>query len=154
MAAMQEHFPVVGVLGGGQLGRMMAEAGHNMGVRVAILDPKGEQSPAGMVTRDAYTGDFKDEATVKKFCADSGCSVLTVRQGRRRHVGGGGSVYSGCGVCSVCSEGSECVCRAAGRGDGGVEGGMVAVERGRERETDERQGGGTEGEDRERCTAR
>ena len=86
MAAMQEHFPVVGVLGGGQLGRMMAEAGHNMGVRVAILDPKGEQSPAGMVTRDAYTGDFKDEATVKKFCADSGCSVLTVRQGRRRHV--------------------------------------------------------------------
>jgi hypothetical protein len=105
MAAMQEHFPVVGVLGGGQLGRMMAEAGHNMGVRVAILDPKGEQSPAGMVTRDAYTGDFKDEATVKKFCADSGCSVLTVRhmvaaatRGRLCCVVGVVSVVSACVV--------------------------------------------------------
>lgn len=29
----------VGVLGGGQLGRMMAEAGHRIGVRLATLDP-------------------------------------------------------------------------------------------------------------------
>jgi phosphoribosylaminoimidazole carboxylase (NCAIR synthetase) len=29
----------VGVLGGGQLGRMIAEAGHRLGVRLAIVDP-------------------------------------------------------------------------------------------------------------------
>ena len=29
----------VGVLGGGQLGRMMAEAASRLGVRLAILDP-------------------------------------------------------------------------------------------------------------------
>lgn len=29
----------VGVLGGGQLGRMMAEAGHRLGIQLAILDP-------------------------------------------------------------------------------------------------------------------
>jgi phosphoribosylaminoimidazole carboxylase (NCAIR synthetase) len=39
----------VGVVGGGQLGRMMAEAGHRLGVAVVILDPQGKQSPAGQV---------------------------------------------------------------------------------------------------------
>jgi phosphoglycerate dehydrogenase-like enzyme len=29
----------VGVLGGGQLGRMMAEAGQRLGLKLAILDP-------------------------------------------------------------------------------------------------------------------
>lgn len=70
--------PCVGVLGGGQLGRMMAEAGHRIGVRVAVLDPKGEASPAGLVTRLAHQGDFKDAARVRQFCEDSKCDVLTV----------------------------------------------------------------------------
>jgi phosphoribosylaminoimidazole carboxylase len=29
----------LGVLGGGQLGRMMVEAAHRLGIRMAILDP-------------------------------------------------------------------------------------------------------------------
>jgi phosphoribosylaminoimidazole carboxylase len=29
----------VGLLGGGHLGRMIVEAGHRLGVRVAVLDP-------------------------------------------------------------------------------------------------------------------
>ena len=29
----------VGVLGGGQLGRMMVIAGHRLGVRLTVLDP-------------------------------------------------------------------------------------------------------------------
>ena len=29
----------IGVLGGGQLGRMMAEAGHRLGIKFAVLDP-------------------------------------------------------------------------------------------------------------------
>lgn len=40
---------VVGVLGGGQLGRMMAYSAHKMGIKIVALDPKGEKSPAGQV---------------------------------------------------------------------------------------------------------
>lgn len=29
----------IGILGGGQLGRMMAEAGHRLGLKIAIVDP-------------------------------------------------------------------------------------------------------------------
>jgi phosphoglycerate dehydrogenase-like enzyme len=29
----------IGVLGGGQLGRMIAQAAHRLGIRVAVLDP-------------------------------------------------------------------------------------------------------------------
>ena len=36
----------IGILGGGQLGRMMVEAAHRLGIRVAILDP-------GMVILDS-----------------------------------------------------------------------------------------------------
>lgn len=45
----------VGVLGGGQLGRMMALAAHRLGVRVTVLDPGGDNSPAGQVC-DAIQG--------------------------------------------------------------------------------------------------
>lgn len=48
MHTTQTHFPTtplqmderrIGVLGGGQLGRMMAEAGHRLGIHLNILDP-------------------------------------------------------------------------------------------------------------------
>ena len=41
------HSARVGVLGGGQLGRMMAEAAHRLGVQLTVLDPDGLESPAG-----------------------------------------------------------------------------------------------------------
>ena len=50
----------VGVLGGGQLGRMMSIAGHNIDIEVIPLDPKGILSPAGQVSISAITGSFKD----------------------------------------------------------------------------------------------
>ena len=37
----------LGVLGGGQLGRMMAWAAHRLGVRLVALDKPGRASPAG-----------------------------------------------------------------------------------------------------------
>ena len=46
----------VGIVGGGQLGRMMAEAGLRLGVKVAILDPLGSKSPAGEVASIAIEG--------------------------------------------------------------------------------------------------
>ncbi|CAM9887202.1 unnamed protein product, partial [Phaeothamnion confervicola] len=56
----------VGVLGGGQLGRMMAEAGHRLGITVAVLDPGGAESPAGQVAEIAVEGSFRDPAKIRK----------------------------------------------------------------------------------------
>ena len=39
----------VGVLGGGQLGRMMATPAHRLGIELVPLDPLGEKSPAGLL---------------------------------------------------------------------------------------------------------
>lgn len=48
----------VGILGGGQLGRMIALAGYPLGVRCAVLEPAAESS-AGQVC-DHIAGDFDD----------------------------------------------------------------------------------------------
>ncbi|KAA0176646.1 hypothetical protein FNF27_01927 [Cafeteria roenbergensis] len=53
----------VGVLGGGQLGRMMAEAAHRLGARVVVLDPT-EGCPAAQVCHAQVVGDFRDKASV------------------------------------------------------------------------------------------
>jgi phosphoribosylaminoimidazole carboxylase len=51
----------VGILGGGQLGRMMVEAANRLGVRVAILDPQGSNSPAGQLSNLSIEGSFQDK---------------------------------------------------------------------------------------------
>ena len=66
----------VGVLGGGQLGRMMAEAGHRLGVRLAVLDPLGASSPAGCVAELSVEGSFRDAAKINELAGL--CDVLTV----------------------------------------------------------------------------
>merc|ERR1712166_514937 len=81
---MGAKFPVsmdsrrVGILGGGQLGRMVAEAGHKLGIEVAILDPGGATSPAGQVVRPglALEGSFQDKAMIEQLAQM--CDVLTV----------------------------------------------------------------------------
>eukprot|EP00949_MAST-11_sp_MAST-11-sp1_P001192 g1192.t1 len=68
----------VGVLGGGQLGRMMAEAAHNLGCEISVipLDPKGLESPASMVAGAAVQGSFNDAEHIRALAAQ--CDVLTV----------------------------------------------------------------------------
>jgi phosphoribosylaminoimidazole carboxylase len=66
----------VGVLGGGQLGRMMAQAASRLGVSLTVLDPGGLTSPAGMVSGQAIAGSFTDPAKVRELAAR--CDVLTV----------------------------------------------------------------------------
>ena len=56
----------LGVLGGGQLGRMMGEAALRLGVRMAIVDPMGSASPAGAIaTGGAVEGKFTDEEKIR-----------------------------------------------------------------------------------------
>lgn len=66
----------VGVLGGGQLGRMMAEAAHRIGVFLTVLDPLGPESPAGVVAQASATGSFKEADPVMRFAQD--VDILTV----------------------------------------------------------------------------
>ena len=57
---------VVGVLGGGQLGKMLCQAASQMGVKVAILDPL-ENCPASSVCHEHVVGSFDDGDTVREF---------------------------------------------------------------------------------------
>lgn len=57
---------VVGVLGGGQLGRMLCQAASQMGIKVIVLDPQ-ESCPASQLAYDHVLASFDDTATVQKF---------------------------------------------------------------------------------------
>ena len=56
---------VVGILGGGQLARMLALAAHPMGIRTVVLDPAGDAC-AGLVTNHLH-GAFDDAALLDRI---------------------------------------------------------------------------------------
>ncbi|PSQ32784.1 5-(carboxyamino)imidazole ribonucleotide synthase [Halobacteriales archaeon SW_10_68_16] len=58
--------PTLGVVGGGQLGRMLGEAAAPLGVAVVVSDPTPD-APAAPVVRDQVVGDFDDEATLREL---------------------------------------------------------------------------------------
>ena len=62
--------PTLGVVGGGQLGRMLAEAAAPLGVEVIVLDPTPD-CPATPVARDQIVGDFDDPEAVRELAAES-----------------------------------------------------------------------------------
>ena len=64
---------IVGVLGGGQLGRMLAISGHRIGARVRCLDPHADAC-AGQLT-ELVVGDYRDEAALGRLI--DGCDVVT-----------------------------------------------------------------------------
>ncbi|GFP80341.1 phosphoribosylaminoimidazole carboxylase chloroplastic [Phtheirospermum japonicum] len=66
---------VVGVLGGGQLGRMLCEAASQLAIKVIILDPM-ENCPASNLCHYHMVGSYDDSATVQEFAKR--CGVLTV----------------------------------------------------------------------------
>lgn len=68
--------PVIGLLGGGQLGRMLCEAAGPLGYEILILDD--ETCPAKQINANSrhVAGSFKDAAKVKELAAR--CDVLTV----------------------------------------------------------------------------
>ncbi|WP_173719875.1 5-(carboxyamino)imidazole ribonucleotide synthase [Bacillus massilinigeriensis] len=56
----------IGIIGGGQLGRMMALAAKRQGFRIAVLDPV-EDSPCGQVSDYKIVGEYSDLNAVKKL---------------------------------------------------------------------------------------
>jgi len=65
---------VVGIIGGGQLARMMHTASIALGVRVRLL-AEGPDVSAAQVVHDVTVGDYTDPDTVRAFAA--GCDVVT-----------------------------------------------------------------------------
>jgi 5-(carboxyamino)imidazole ribonucleotide synthase len=64
----------IGVLGGGQLGRMFAHAAERLGYRVHIFEP-AHDSPAGEVAAREINAPYTDVEQLKIFA--KGCDVIT-----------------------------------------------------------------------------
>ena len=62
--------PTLGVVGGGQLGRMLAEAAAPLGVEVVVADPTPD-APAAPVARDQVVGEFDDPDAIRELAAQS-----------------------------------------------------------------------------------
>lgn len=66
---MNKPLPVgatIGILGGGQLGRMLSVAAARLGLKTHIFEP-GANPPAGDVAHQVTTADYTDEAALKTF---------------------------------------------------------------------------------------
>ena len=64
----------IGIVGGGQLGRMSAMAAARLGYRCHILCPEPE-SPAALVSAGVTLGDYEDPAALRDFALH--CDVIT-----------------------------------------------------------------------------
>ncbi|TCP24097.1 5-(carboxyamino)imidazole ribonucleotide synthase [Scopulibacillus darangshiensis] len=74
---MKKHIlpgETIGILGGGQLGRMMAISAKEMGFRVAVLDPKAD-NPCAQVSDHAILTDYDDPNGAKQLADET--SVIT-----------------------------------------------------------------------------
>ena len=64
----------IGVLGGGQLGRMLAQAATRMGYRVHVFEPQHD-CPAGAVAHREVNAAYDDLAALSAFARE--CDVVT-----------------------------------------------------------------------------
>ncbi|TAD90101.1 MAG: 5-(carboxyamino)imidazole ribonucleotide synthase [Alphaproteobacteria bacterium] len=74
MTAMIAPGATIGILGGGQLGRMTAQAAARLGYRTAILAPEAD-APAFDVATYRLQADYRDEAALQHFA--SAVDVIT-----------------------------------------------------------------------------
>ena len=56
----------IGILGGGQLGRMLAVAASRLGLKAHIFEP-GANPPAGHVADQVTTASYEDDAALRRF---------------------------------------------------------------------------------------
>ena len=70
---MGSSFPIVGILGGGQLGRMLALAGIRMGIRIRFLADGADGPMQGL--GEQVVADWNDPEVLRKFASE--CTVVT-----------------------------------------------------------------------------
>lgn len=68
--------PLIGLLGGGQLGRMLCEAAAPLDIPIAILDEPNSSAKQINSHKAHVAGSFKDPAKIRALAAS--CDVLTV----------------------------------------------------------------------------
>src|SRR5690348_16630674 len=64
----------LGVMGGGQLGRMFAHAAQAMGYKVAVLEP-AKDCPAGHAADHLIAADYNDQSALAQLAAQ--CAAVT-----------------------------------------------------------------------------
>lgn len=74
MPLFEKNFKV-GLLGGGQLGRMLIQAAIDLDIHLKILDPD-PQAPCSLIASEFVEGSFNDFDTVYNFGQD--CEVITI----------------------------------------------------------------------------
>jgi len=65
----------IGMLGGGQLGRMFTQAAHSLGYRVSVFEPDRE-APVGKIADDWFMGQWNDREQLEQFARK--CDVVTL----------------------------------------------------------------------------
>ena len=67
------NIKTIGILGSGQLGRMIAIAAAEMGVRTHIFAPDAQDSPAAEIACHATQAEYTDKAALREFGASIDC---------------------------------------------------------------------------------
>lgn len=75
ISRMKHSFPVLGILGGGQLARMTAYAAFRLGMRVHIME-RFAGSPAGSIAHKEVVGSPDDHDLLRQFASE--CDVVTL----------------------------------------------------------------------------
>lgn len=57
---------ILGIVGGGQLAKMTAQAAYRLGLGIAIIE-HGESSPAGMMTKHEFVNGWTNEQDLQRF---------------------------------------------------------------------------------------
>ncbi|NEX18841.1 5-(carboxyamino)imidazole ribonucleotide synthase [Thiorhodococcus mannitoliphagus] len=67
----------IGIIGGGQLGRMLAKAAKRLGCTCVVLDPT-PGSPAGQVAGHQIVGDYHDPARLRELAESSDVTTFDI----------------------------------------------------------------------------
>jgi 5-(carboxyamino)imidazole ribonucleotide synthase len=70
---------LMGILGGGQLGRMTAMAARTMGYRVRVMDPE-PACPASFIADETIVGRWDDVAAARRLAEGAGVVTLEIEQ--------------------------------------------------------------------------
>ncbi len=66
---------VLGILGGGQLAKMLANAAYRLGINVSVIE-KEKSSPAGDMTQSEFVGSWEDDEILEQFLES--CDIVTL----------------------------------------------------------------------------
>lgn len=67
--------PRVGIIGGGQLSRMLCQAAAQLGIRTTTVEKKAD-CPAATVSRKHHVGDWNDPSVLQRFAQE--CDTVTL----------------------------------------------------------------------------